>query len=462
MALKAGSNGPPIILQRQKKDSNTMKQALNIIACWGALALALPVFAQEQPDSLAQARKRLIDTLTYETQSGLPMAASKIYFSDSKFTFSGFGEANYIHYDGPKDLASGDIELYMTNMYRFVSYAAWKPKPWLVVYGEIFAELLQDRNLEYHPEYFIEVFLDFLLHEKFNVRVGTHQVQIGYVNNNDEPVMFYSVNRPEVERLIIPSTWIDLGVMAYGKLNSDLKWSFSAYQGLDSRSFNGGTWIRRGRDEELRFNFNSVVLNSQWNYSGIKNTDISLSGVWTQAGGDKDFGERPVRANTMLLSSYIRHEHKNWTFMGLGSYGSMQETDQIFALTGSNTDNIPQVMGSQVYGYYAEVGYNLLPLLRARPSERRARNNFLVRGSEMKLPLFARYERLNTHAGIHPELADEPRFQKDLQALTVGLNFNPRRSIVLKANYQFRWNQVPLSTGEMEGDRFEMGVGFIF
>lgn len=445
-----------------------MNQLLTILLL-AILISPFPLGAQTAPEAdTSSDRKatRLIDTLTYETQSGLPMAASKIYFSDSKFTFSGFGEANYIHYDGPKDLASGDIELYMTNMYRFVTYAAWRPVPWMVVYGEVFAELLQDRNLEYHPEYFLEFFLDFLIHDKFNARVGTHQVQIGYVNNNDEPIMFYSVNRPEVERLIIPSQWIDLGVMTYGNLTKDLKWTFSVYQGLDGRQFNGGTWIRRGRDEELRFNFNGFVLNSQWTYTGLKNTDVSVSGLWTQAGNNErlpQFNEEPVQANTLLLSSYIRHTHKNWTFMGLGSYGSMQETDKIFSLTSDNADNTAQVMGSQVYGYYAEVGYDLLPLLRtARSKERKVRNNILFKDKEMKLPIFARYERLNTHAGIHPSLLDNQRFQKDLHALTLGFNFNPRRSVVMKANYQFRWNNAPLSTGEMEGDRFEMGLGFIF
>lgn len=424
--------------------------------------------AQETPDQLEQDssdRKKIIEELTFETHSGLPVAASKIYHSDRKFTFSGFGEINYINYRGPKDRASGDIELYMTNLYRFVSYLAWKPKPWLVLYGEVFAELLQDKNLEYHPEYFLEFFADFLIHEKFNVRVGTHQVQIGYLNNNDEPVLFYSVNRPEVERLIVPSTWIDLGVMTYGRLNKDLRWSLSVYQGLDPERFNGGTWIRRGRDEELRFNFNSFVLNNQWVYNGIKNTELSLSGVFTQAGNRTVLspGDEPIRANTLLLSSYARHELRNWTFMLLGAYGRMSDTDMIYDLTSRSDQGEAQVMGREVFGWYAEAGYDILSLFRGKSMKQgKRKDNFLIRHSETKIPVFARYEYLNTHASLHPELIDFQRFQKDLHAFTLGFNFNPRRSIVLKANYQFRWNAEPLSTGELEGNRMELGAGFIF
>jgi len=429
-----------------------------------AIALCISIYhvhAQEIPDD--KGSRKILDTLTYETQSGLPIAASKIYFSDSKFTFSGFGEANYINYLGPKNRESNDVELYMTNLYRFVGYAAWRPRPWLVLYAELFAELIRDGKNEQHFEYMPEAFADFLISEKFNVRVGSHQVQIGYLNNNDEPIMFYTVNRPEVERVIIPSTWIDMGIMTYGKFNNDLKWSLSAYQALDSRNFNAGTWIRRGRDNTLRANFNNLLLNSQLIYSGIKNTEISASGVWTQAGNKEelpDLNQPNAKANTFLLSSYARHNVGNWTFMFLGAYGSMGDTDFIYQLTELGDAGVAQLMGSQVYGYYFEAGYNILSLFKSGISKER--NNFFIRHQETKLPVFVRYERLDTHAAVHPELAHLPYSQTDLHTVTLGANFNPRRSIVFKANYQFRWNKAPLTTGEYEGNRFEIGTGFIF
>ncbi len=410
--------------------------------------------------------KPLIDTLTYEMRAGLPMAASKIYFSDRKFTWSGFGEVNYTHFDGPKDRTSEDLELYNTNLYRFVSYLAYKPTSWLILYGEVFAEFFQDKNLETDFEYFIEAFADVLIHESFNVRVGTHQVQIGYVNNNDEPIQFYSVNRPEVERIIIPSQWIDLGVMTYGSISKDLNYTFSVYQGLDPRAYNGGTWIRRGRDEEFRGAFNSAILNSQLEYSGLKNTTLNLSGLWTRARDTE--GASPVRSDTWLVSSFVRNEWKNWTFMALGSYGNMANTTGIYDLTRmSDPEGLPadgQVMGSSVYGYYAEVGYDILSLFgknKDKNSGNRKGGRF-YRPDEVKLPVFVRYERLDTHASVDSALEGLPRFRSDLTALTVGVNFNPRRNIVFKTNYQFRNNSEAMPNGEFEGNRFEVGMGFIF
>lgn len=112
--------------------------------------------------------------------------------------------------------------------------------------------------------------------------------------------------------------------------------------------------------------------------------------------------------------------------------------------------------------FYTEVSYNILPLLGFKKNKEGAKRNALYRREEVKLPVFARLERLNTHAQVTEALANEMRNQSDLTALAVGFNFNPKRNIVLKANYQFRWNTIPLSTGQLEGDRFELGLGFIF
>ncbi|MCC5929034.1 MAG: hypothetical protein JJU28_07295 [Cyclobacteriaceae bacterium] len=448
-----------------------IKKSLQILGFLFCLFLGLTTsYGQNDKLEVNKKEKKLIEELTYEMQPGLPLAASKIYFTDSKFAISGFGEVGHTNYRGPKDRTSGDIELFMTDLYRFVTYVAYKPKPWLVLYGEIFAELYRDAQIrETDYEFFLEVFADFLLHKNFNVRAGTAQVQIGYVNNNDEPIQFFTVNRSEVERLIIPSQWIDLGIMTYGDLTDKLKWSLSIYQGLNTRDLNGGTWIRRGRDHAFRHNFNGYILNGSLEYSIDPHTTWAINGVWTRAGNNQEYtlaGDNVrISANTSLVASYVRREMKNFTLMALGTYGRMDETDQLFQLTqkyGMQGTGAGQVLGSEVYGYYIEAGYDILPLLK-KPGSKTSKNGFIVKSGEMKLPVFFRYDRLNTHSQVHPSLQEETFYRTDLHALSVGVNFNPRRNIVLKSNYQFRRNAEPLpGTQEFEGNRFEVGMGFIF
>jgi hypothetical protein len=71
-------------------------------------------------------------------------------------------------------------------------------------------------------------------------------------------------------------------------------------------------------------------------------------------------------------------------------------------------------------------------------------------------------ERLNTHARVAEALQMLPRVQNDLDIWTVGVNFNTRENIVLKANYQFRNNRYTGPLVTTESDVVEFGIGFIF
>jgi hypothetical protein len=410
-------------------------------------------------------RGGIVEELTYEQQPGLPPAASKVFFTDRKYAISGFGELAYVHYLGDKNTTSGDLELYYTNLYRFVLYGAYRPVKWLVLYAEVFAELFHDRAQEVAHEVFIEAFVDFLITKPFNLRVGWAQVPIGYINNNDEPIQFYSVNRPEVERLIIPSQWIDLGIMAYGTLAPRLTYMTGLFQGVDGTEVVGGTWIRRGR--EMRFVFRSVTAAAQLNYEPVENLELSVSGVFTQAGNrevvEVDGERHRVRANGGLLSAYARYHVQNWTLMALGTVGWLGETDLLFDLTAAQGAR-PEVLGARTYGFYLEVGMDILHYVRG---DRDPRHTWLYRTDEFKLPLFVRYERLDTHGRIDPRLTerlpeDTPIYRSNLDILTIGVNFNPRRNLVVKANYQFRWNRAQAEYLAREGNRVEFGLGFIF
>ncbi|TVQ88949.1 MAG: hypothetical protein EA397_16070 [Deltaproteobacteria bacterium] len=53
-------------------------------------------------------------------------------------------------------------------------------------------------------------------------------------------------------------------------------------------------------------------------------------------------------------------------------------------------------------------------------------------------------------------------FWSNLHVFTFGANFNTRKSLVLKANYQLRHDRSVRDGMVQEGDRIEMGIGFIF
>jgi hypothetical protein len=194
--------------------------------------------AQDRPDAETQAdtadAKELVEKLKYKQQPGLALAASKIFFSDKNYSLSGFGELNYVQYLGDKNTNLGDLELYYTNLYRLATFFGYRFSPKIIWNSEFQIEYLHDRFEEGHHEIVIEAFMDFLLADFIKARIGYYPLTIGYVNNNDEPVMFYSVNRSEVERIITPSTWIELGAMLYGNITPYLSYALGFSQELQA------------------------------------------------------------------------------------------------------------------------------------------------------------------------------------------------------------------------------------
>ena len=405
---------------------------------------------------------KAVERPKFQQQPGLALAASKIFFSDKKYSISGFGEFNYVPVQGDVSANMGDLELYYTGLYRAATFFGYKITDKLIWNSEFQIEFLHYKAQETNHEIVVEAFLDYLFKDYLKARIGFYPLTIGYVNNNDEPVMFYSVNRSEVERLILPSTWIEFGAMLYGNISPKWSYALGISQGLKSQNYLSGTWIRQGR--ELRFDKpKSVSINPQVNYTGIENLTLSASGYFGNSGQGQrvtiNNQEVDINANIKLLSSYAKYDWKNFRFLTVGTYGQIGDTEKIYELTkGENTDG--QVIGKKVYGYLFEAGCDILPYIR-KQRDVKSKDNFFFDTQEMKLSVFGRYERLNTHQSVHGELSNLPRVENNLGIWTAGINFNTKENIVIKANYQYRRNYFT-EDPKPSKNIFETGIGFIF
>ncbi|MCW5965424.1 MAG: hypothetical protein KIT83_15415 [Bryobacterales bacterium] len=395
----------------------------------------------EDNDEEAAASRKVVPELQYKQHPGLAYAASKIYFSDQKYAVSGFGEINAIRYRGESNRDSGDIELFYTNLYRFSTFFGYKFTNNLIFNSEFLGEFIHDGTREYGTDIVIEAMLDYLIHPRFNTRFGFFPLPMGYLNNNDEPVMFNSVNRPEVERVIIPSSWIMLGTMAFGKVAGNLSYSAGIVGGLDGSDFVEGTWIRQGRQihHGIPKDFASV---GQLLYRTGEDIQFGVSAYRGASGvdGTEDALER-VRMPTTVFSAHGRYHKPRFSITGVATQGQLGRTAEAF-------ERIGQVMGSRTYGYYLEADHDILPY-------------FLKQAGNRRLKVFARTEWLNTHARTDAALLGRVRNEQDLRIVTIGANYAPKRSFVFKGNYQFRTNRFA-NAPVPESDVAEFGVGFIF
>ncbi|MCL7988478.1 hypothetical protein M8998_11055 [Sphingobacterium sp. lm-10] len=421
--------------------------------------------SQVQPDSLVTFTDTVdVDKPRFQQQPGLALAASKIFFSEKRWSIGGFGEFNYVPLQQNVSSDLGDLELYYSGLYRYATFFGYRLTDKLIWNSEFQLEFLHDREGNTHHEIVVEAFVDYLFADYLKGRLGFYPLTIGYVNNNDEPVMFYSVNRSEVERLITPSTWIEFGAMFYGNISKDWSYALGFSQGLSSQNFLGASWIRQGR--EIRLDVpRSIAVNPQINYHGVNNLTLSASGYYGNSGQGETVRvndrEEEIKGRINLTTAYAKYDWRTFRFVAVGTYGTLGDTEKIFQQT-ADTNEAGQVLGSNTFGYLFEMGNDILPYLRGRAHGARPhRSSFLFDSHEMKLSLFARYERLNTHHQVNPLLVDLPRVESNLHITTLGVNFNTKENIVLKANYQYRKNMSP-SDPRPTSNIIETGLGFIF
>ncbi|WP_338396866.1 hypothetical protein [Persicobacter psychrovividus] len=419
-----------------------MKNLMTIMALFFAMTTPLYTYAQENEEP-----QKLIEALTYEKQPGFANASSKIFTSERKFTISGFGEVNYVNFQGSKDKSSEDMELFYSNLFRTGIWLGYKFTDRIILVGELQTEYLTDQFQQGEFAFAYELVLDFLINNNFNLRFGNYPMGIGWVNQNDEPIGFKSVNRPEVERLIIPTAWMEFGLLAYGYALPKLEYAFGVTNGFNGPNFSSGTWIRNGRNHNMFERPSSYAFNGKLQYGDEDDFLIGVSGYYGDASKGYTFstedhnpyaGEK-LNSNLGMLSAHGIYKVGNLELFGLMAKGWLSGTEQLFQIH-------QEILGAETFGYYAQAAYDILP--------------FFNQNTEWKLPLFVRYERLNTHQKIHQDLQglDYPFAKNDLEVVTVGFNAQPKKSIVLKANYQIRKN----FAGIEEPNQVELGVGFIF
>jgi hypothetical protein len=270
---------------------------------------------------------------------------------------------------------------------------------------------------------------------------------VGFLNLVHEPPFFYGVRRPEVEQVLIPTTWRENGAGIFGKLGETLDYTIYAVNGMNSLGFDA-SGIRDGRQsgsealaEDLAF-----VGRLDWTpmpelllgasvYAGNSGQDQRISLV---GGGSTRLPSTP----TVLWDAHAQYEDRGLHLRGLftmthiGDAGSLTRDLQAAA-----SDPLSGAIASGMIGGYAEAAYDILPLL--------------FPGTERSLAPFYRFEWYDTQWNM-PSGYSADRSQ-EIMVHTVGLQFEPIPNVVLKADYRNRSakrGQIP--------DEVNLGFGLSF
>jgi hypothetical protein len=166
-------------------------------------------------------------------------------------------------------------------------------------------------------------------------------------------------------------------------------------------------------------------------------TGVTLGGslyVGNSGQGQRFGSGHQINAFTQLYEGHLQWKYRGLEWRTLGSYGNIGDAAILSAANG-------QTIGSENYGWYSELGYDILPLL--------------IPDSIQYLAPFFRYEQLNTLAQIPSGFANDPL--QNQQIYQFGIQYKPIPNVVIKADYRnFNARHGSLA------DDFNLGFGFIF
>lgn len=439
------------IIQAQQKQIDEMK----------AVVTAAPVKPasgdvknlERKTDVLSQEMEKLRTNLAipeeakYKSAYGLGPAASKVYQVGKGLSIGGYGEGHYQANVGDKGSNADNADLE-----RLVLYAGYKFTDRILFNSELeFEHASTGEGSEEKGEVSVEfAALDFFIDPLANVRTGLVLMPMGFINQIHEPPFFFGNNRPEVEQRIIPSTWREIGVGLFGQITPELTYTTYVVNGLNAAEFssNGIREGRGGGSQAKAENFGYVVRMDYTPYA-LPGVLIGGSAYVGNSGQNQSFAGQKADVFTQLYEGHLQWKYRGLEFRALGSWGHINNADLLSedskikadAAEAAGNPVKAQVIGSENFGWYAELGYDVLP--------------WLFKNTTQYLAPFVRYERLDTIAKASTGFADD--LTKDWQIYQVGLQYKPIPNVVIKADYRNRIaKQGPLS------DDFNLGFGFIF
>lgn len=341
--------------------------------------------------------------------------------------FGGYGEFDYISKKKNGNGKEGSIY----DPHRVVLYVKSELSNWIDFYSELEWEHGGDgKNGKVPLE---QAQLDFKFAKPFNIKAGVLLVPLGAINLYHEPNNFYSTERPDLDRILIPSTWREMGASVHGALGDKVNYELMVLNGLDGSQFSAENGIRVGRqDLDADINRDKAfagrlevrpITNLYTNFSFYTGNSAKKGTAYTTIGAF----DGKYRINDLELA---------------GEYVHIYQDDP----KSLGADAAKGAIGNNMSGYWMEGAYHVMP-------------KSLKKGrlEEADAVVFARYSRINPQNGV-----SNGSGKYDREYTTIGLSFMPVTTVAIKADYQWYGDNRAAGEKALDNNKFQITVGFVF
>lgn len=312
-----------------------------------------------------------------------------------------------------------------------------------------------------------QAYIDFRFNEHFNWRApGVDVVPFGFINLFHEPTQFYSVDRPELDNGLIPTTWFEGSTSIYGKIVDNLDYQFQINTGLEDVGENGGVpegsyeagisgteALALARTPIGDFNQTKDALGYTLRLSytppfipGLAgSTSVFFDPNVEPRGAHSDTGRGLGDSSVTMFDTEVRYRIPKTGFEFRGEFVDVLLGSPV-NLRANNDGDPENNVGRSMWGFSLEAAYHI------------DLGDFVHNGWEL-VPFYRyTYEDLQT-GGFAGSDQNLPTGQGRRQFHTIGLALFPTPQVVLKLDYQFALDDAPDSP---HADHFLGAVGFFF
>ena len=301
-------------------------------------------------------------------------------------------------------------------------------------------QFITELEFEHVKEVYVEqAFLQYSLSDNVNLRAGLMLVPMGIVNEYHEPTTFNGVERPSMDKSIVPTTWREIGLGITGKMDdASLRYQVYAFNGFTSdnngKFLGGKNGLRNGRQKGAESTMNHLNFSGKLDYYGLPGLRLGLSGYVGRTQSDVSIEDiEGADVGVAMLGLDARYAKKRFSARGQFIHANITDSDAYNNYYGSD-------LGSALQGWYVESAYNLLS-----------------QEKEQELIGFVRYEDFNTHASTEGSLVQNLSY--DRNEWTVGLTYKVAPGAAFKMDYQLKNNAV---VGAETTKQLNLGFGIWF
>lgn len=406
----------------------------------------------EEPETVADAKPDGSSVMTSEQEEierlrrDLTRGLRAYRFAIAANTaIGGYGEIVYYQ----SILANQEDPDGVADLRRIILFVAHRFTDWIRFYAELEVEHALAGGADL-PGYagFEQATLEFLLTDAINVRLGMVLMPMGFINQWHEPTVFHGVDRPAVERNIIPSTWREGGVGLFGSLAEGLDYEVYLTTGFNPLGFERNRAVAGGRQDFVLARASSPAVTARVEYEPILGTVFGAAGYYGQAGPNApdlfDIDGNALDLGVPVLGFAVdgRTRYKGIEARVVAAAFTIGDTAELRTAVDAAGNFVGPDVASLAYGAYGEIAYDVLSLV----------------DTEHQILPFARVEHYDTMAkleGRDKTAADAALARTDL---VVGLSYRPILQVILKSDAVVRFQK---GMGHTE-TVLNVGAGFMF